>query len=68
MCPGSLAESQFCKDVKDSGVETQLQVAEGDIACSLAEHGRFADLLVVGQDDTEDPPFIEPFLLPKRLS
>jgi nucleotide-binding universal stress UspA family protein len=48
-------------------VETQLQVAEGDIACSLADHGRFADLLVVGQDDTENPPIIEPFLLPQKV-
>ena len=62
-----MAESQFRKDVKDAGVETKLQLAEGDIARNLAEHGRFADLLVVGQDDTENPSIIEPFLLPQTV-
>jgi nucleotide-binding universal stress UspA family protein len=62
-----MAESQFRKDVKDAGVETKLQLAEGDTARSLAEHGRFADLLVVGQDDTENPPIIEPYSLPQKV-
>jgi nucleotide-binding universal stress UspA family protein len=62
-----MAESRFRNDVKDAGVEAQWQLAHGDIARGLAEHGRFADLLVVGQDDTENPSFVEPFLLSQNV-
>jgi nucleotide-binding universal stress UspA family protein len=62
-----LAEIQFRKDVKDAGVETQWELAQGDIARGLAEHGCLADLLVVGQDDTENPRIIEPFLLSQKV-
>lgn len=63
----AMAESQFRKDVKDTGVETQWELAQGDIARGLAEHGRLADLLIVGQDDTENPSFVEPFLLSQKV-
>jgi hypothetical protein len=62
-----MAESQFRKDIKDADVETQWRSVEGDIARGLAEHGRFADLLIVGQGDTENPPMLEPFLLPQKV-
>ena len=63
----TMAESQFRRDVKDAGVETEWRSADGDVARGLAEHGRFADLIVVGQDDTENPSIIEPFLLPQKV-
>jgi len=62
-----MAESQFRKDTKDADVEMQWRSVEGDIARGLAEHGRFADLLIVGQGDTENPPMLEPFLLPQKV-
>jgi nucleotide-binding universal stress UspA family protein len=63
----TIAESQFLRDVKDAGVETKWRSANGEVARSLAEQGRFVDLIVVGQDDTENPSIIEPFLLPQNV-
>jgi nucleotide-binding universal stress UspA family protein len=63
----AIAEAQFRKDVQDAGVETQWELAHGDIVRRLTERARFADLLVVGKDDAENPSFIEPYLLSQNV-
>jgi nucleotide-binding universal stress UspA family protein len=40
---------------------------DGDIAQLLAERARFADLLLLGQSDTENPPTLAAFSLPQKV-
>jgi nucleotide-binding universal stress UspA family protein len=62
-----LAEEHFRKAIKDSNVVAVWQSVEGDIAGVLAERARFADLLVLGQYDTENPPTIAAFTTPEKV-
>lgn len=61
------SEALFRDRVTNLGLATDYQEAEGDIAEHLRQASRFVDLIIVGQDDTENPPGIEPFLLPERV-
>jgi len=61
-----LAKALFLEETKDADA-TAWQSAEGDIAKVLAERARFADLLVLGQNDTENPPIIAAFTIPERV-
>ena len=53
-----LAEAHFRDATKDIDLITAWKSVEGDIARVLGERARFADLLLVGQQDTENPPAI----------
>ena len=48
-----LAEYQKLAD--DAGVSLQAQVIEGQVIPILREHSKYADLLVLGQDQPDDP-------------
>jgi len=62
-----LAEANFREATKDIDLITSWQLVEGDLAQLLAEQARFADLLLLGQYDTENPPTISAFLLPEKV-
>lgn len=48
-------ESTFTQAIEGSGLGYEWRVVEGDLVNSLALHGRYTDLVVVGQADSEDP-------------
>ena len=60
-------EALFRDRVTNLVLATDYRKAEGDIAEHLRQASRFADLTIVGQADTENPPGIDPFLLPERV-
>jgi hypothetical protein len=39
----------------------------GELDDAIAQRARFADLLILGQFDTENPPTLSAFLLPARV-
>jgi nucleotide-binding universal stress UspA family protein len=61
------SEALFRDRVRNLALATDYVRAEGDIAEHLRQASRFGDLIMVGQADTENPPGIEPFLLPERF-
>lgn len=61
------SEALFRDRVRNLALATDYVKAEGDIAEHLRQASRFVDLIMVGQADTENPPGIEPFLLPERV-
>jgi nucleotide-binding universal stress UspA family protein len=61
------AEALFADEIGDSGAATGWECVEGDLADMIAERARFADLLLLGQFDTENPPAIYAFLLPAKV-
>ncbi|HUI22718.1 MAG TPA: universal stress protein, partial [Methylocella sp.] len=62
-----LAEAHFRETTRDIDTVTAWQTVEGDMARALAERARFADLVLLGQYDTENPPTISAFLLPEKV-
>jgi nucleotide-binding universal stress UspA family protein len=62
-----LAEALFREETKDSGVTTTWECVAGDMEETIGERARFADLLLLGQFDTENPPIISAFLLPAKV-
>lgn len=63
----NLAEVLFLEEMKDAGAATAWECVAGDMPELIAERARFADLLVLGQFDTENPPTISAFLLPAKI-
>jgi nucleotide-binding universal stress UspA family protein len=65
----NLAEALFREETKHAGSTTTAAwgCAAGDMEETIAERARFADLLVLGQFDTENPPTISAFLLPAKV-
>jgi nucleotide-binding universal stress UspA family protein len=61
------ASLHFERATHDSGVDIAWRCVEGDMPRLLAEHARFADLLILGQADTENPPAMRAFLLPQDV-
>jgi nucleotide-binding universal stress UspA family protein len=61
------AEAQFRRETKDSAAIVAWQCAAGNMEELIAERARFADLLVLGQFDAENPPTISAFLLPAKV-
>jgi nucleotide-binding universal stress UspA family protein len=59
-----VASLHFNRATQDSGIAVIWRCVEGNIARLLAEHARFADLLILGQADTENPPNMRAFPLP----
>jgi nucleotide-binding universal stress UspA family protein len=62
-----LAEAHFREATKEIDIVANWQSVEGDIARVLSERARFADLLLVGQQDTENPPTIAAFSTPEKV-
>jgi nucleotide-binding universal stress UspA family protein len=62
-----LAEANFRDATKSIDILTAWHSVEGDMAQLLAERARFADLLLLGQSDTENPPTLAAFSLPEKV-
>jgi nucleotide-binding universal stress UspA family protein len=62
-----LAEALFREEIKDASAATAWECVAGDMAEMIAERARFADLLMLGQFDTENPHGISAFLLPAKV-
>jgi nucleotide-binding universal stress UspA family protein len=62
-----LAEALFREEIKDASAATAWECVAGDMAEMIAERARFADLLILGQFDTENPHGISAFLLPEKV-
>lgn len=62
-----LAEANFREATKSIEIATAWLSAEGDVAQVLAERARFADLLLIGQCDTENPPSLAAFSLAEKV-
>jgi nucleotide-binding universal stress UspA family protein len=64
----ALAEINFREATKKAiDIVTVWHSVEGDMARLLAERARFADLLLLGQADTENPPTISAFSLREKV-
>ncbi len=61
------AEALFQKETKGAVAETSWECISGDMDEMIAERARFADLVVLGQFDTENPRTISAFLLPAKV-
>jgi nucleotide-binding universal stress UspA family protein len=61
------AEAQFRRETKAAAGIVSWQCVAGDMEQLIAERARFADLLVLGQFDAENPPNISAFLLPAKV-
>jgi nucleotide-binding universal stress UspA family protein len=61
------AETLFLEETKSSGAVTKWECIAGNMEELIEERARFADLLVLGQFDTENPPTISAFLLPAKV-
>jgi len=62
-----LAEALFRQETEGASVATVWECVDGDLDDAIGERARFADLLVLGQFDAENPPTISPFLLPAKV-
>jgi nucleotide-binding universal stress UspA family protein len=62
-----LSKALFLEETKNAGAPTAWGCVAGDMEEMIAERARFADLLVLGQFDTENPPTISAFLLPAKV-
>ena len=62
-----LAEANFRDATKGIDIVTVWASVQGNMAQQLAERARFADLLLLGQSDTENPPTISAFSLPEKV-
>ena len=60
-------EALFRDCVRNIKVATDYRRAEGDIAEHIQQAARFADLVVIGQSDTENPPGSSQFHLSERV-
>lgn len=49
------AEAAFLEISRKSGIPTEWRCVEGEMVSTLSLHGRYADLIVVGQSGDEDP-------------
>ena len=61
------AEIKFRAATKNIDIMTVWESFGGDMAQLLAERARFADLLLVGQFDSENPPKLSAFSLPEKV-
>lgn len=61
------AEDLFLKETKGAAVNAVWECTEGDMGEMIGERARFADLLVLGQFDAENPPTISAFFLPGKI-
>lgn len=62
-----LSEALFREETRDAKVDAAWQCLSGDLDTTIAEQARFADILLLGQFDTENPPVISAFLLPAKV-
>lgn len=53
-------EKVFQETLGGSGLSHEWRVVEGDLISCLALHGRYADLVVAGQADQDDPESLDP--------
>ncbi len=61
------AEVLFRDETAHAGPAILWECLAGDLDVMIAERARFADLLLLGKFDTENPPMISAFLLPAKV-
>src|ERR1700730_5255570 len=61
------AEPLFREETKDASAVVGWECIAGEMEERIAERARFADLLLLGQFDTENPHGISAFLLPAKV-
>lgn len=61
------AEALFRNETKRTGAPVVWECISGVMDERIAERARFADLLVIGQFDAENPPSISSFSLPAKV-
>jgi nucleotide-binding universal stress UspA family protein len=61
------AEALFREETKDASAVVGWECIAGEMEERIAERARFADLLLLGQFDTENPHGISAFLLPAKV-
>jgi nucleotide-binding universal stress UspA family protein len=61
------AEVLFHEETERAGKKGEWECVDGELAERIAERARFADLLILGQFDTENPPALSAFLLPAKV-
>jgi nucleotide-binding universal stress UspA family protein len=61
------AERLFREVIAVAEANGDWECVEGNLATRIAERARFADLLILGQFDTENPPSLSAFLLPAEI-
>jgi nucleotide-binding universal stress UspA family protein len=49
------AQHKYERMAGDAGLATKTIIEEGDLISVLSEHARYADLILLGQDDGDDP-------------
>lgn len=54
------AQAEFESACKQAGVHGEWRATHGEAADALIGHGRYADLVVVGQSNTDDPQSVRP--------
>ena len=54
-------------ETQDARAVGAWECVDGELAERIAERARFADLLILGQFDTENPPTLSAFLLPAKV-
>jgi nucleotide-binding universal stress UspA family protein len=62
-----LAEALFLEETTNAGTAIAWECVAGEMDEMIGERARFADLLILGQFDTENPPVISAFLLPAKV-
>jgi nucleotide-binding universal stress UspA family protein len=63
----ALSEALFRDNTRDTAVDISWYCVAGELDEAIAERARFADLLILGQFDTENPPTLSAFLLPAKV-
>ena len=61
------AEALFREATRDASAVGAWECVDGELAEKIAERARFADLLILGQFDRENPPALSAFLLPAKV-
>ena len=49
------ASAEYARQAQETGVELQTAVIEGAYIPILREHSKYADLMILGQDNPDDP-------------
>lgn len=61
------AEVLFREETERAGTKGEWECIDGELAERIAERARFADLLILGQFDAENPPELSAFPLPAKI-